>query len=134
LLTGFETSLSYSTEAHSHWSPRPVLTALVAVFTFVHFRYATREFEVTDERFGFYRTEAHVDSPRGYDNGSQAGNSRLDASAGDRGAVYRISDGLQPAVHPVELTIDPQTGMKNYSANTPEVGAINTTSAEYMQN
>ena len=35
--------------------PRPLLRALVAVFAFVQFGYATREFEVTDERLGFYR-------------------------------------------------------------------------------
>jgi hypothetical protein len=57
----------------------------------------------------------------------------LEASAGEGGAGYRTSEGLRPDVQPVELAIDPRTGMKNYIANTPEVGAINPTSAEYVQ-
>lgn len=52
--------------------PRPVLRALVSIFAFVQFGYATGEFEVTDERLGFYRPEEHVDNPRGYD-GSPTG-------------------------------------------------------------
>jgi hypothetical protein len=113
--------------------PRPILRALVAVFAFVQFGYATREFEVTDERLGFYRPEEHVDNPRGYDNGSHSGNSRAQASAGEGGAGYQISEGLRPAVRPAELAIDPRTGMKNYIANAAEVGAVNPTSAEYVE-
>jgi Heterokaryon incompatibility protein Het-C len=77
--------------------------------------------------------QSHVDNPRSYDIGSQAGNSRPEASAGEGGADSRTSEGFRPAVYPVELAIDPQTGMKNYIANTPEVGAVNPTSAEYVQ-
>jgi hypothetical protein len=113
--------------------PRPVLRALVAVFAFTQFGYATPECEVTDDRLEFYRPETHCDNPRGYDNGSQAGNSRPEASPEEGGAGYRISEGLRPAVHPVELAIDPQTGMENYIANTPELGAVNYKSAEYVQ-
>lgn len=113
--------------------PRPILRALVAVFAFVQFGYATREFEVTDERLGFYRPEEHVDNPRGYDNGSHAGNQGAEASAGEGGSGYQISEGLRPAVHLAELAIDPRTGMKNYIANASEVGAINPTSAEYVE-
>ena len=113
--------------------PRPVLRALVAVFAFVQFGYATREFEVTDERLGFYRPEEHVDNPRGYDNGAPAGNATAEASAGDGGAGYQISQGLRPVVQPVELAVDSETGMKNYIANASEVGLINPTSAEYVE-
>ena len=113
--------------------PRPVLRALVAVFAFVQFGYATREFEVTDERLGFYRPEEHVDNPRGYDNGAAAGNPEVQASAGEGGAGFQISEGLRSAVQPIELAIDPETGMKNYIANASEVGAINPTSAEYVE-
>lgn len=113
--------------------PRPILRALVAVFAFVQFGYATREFEVTDERLGFYRPEEHVDNPRGYDNGSHSGDPRASASAGEGGSGYQISEGLRPAVHPSELAIDPETGMKNYIANASEVGTINPTSAEYVE-
>ena len=113
--------------------PRPLLRALVAVFAFVQFGYATREFEVTDERLGFYRPEEHVDNPRGYDNGSLAGDPRPQASAGEGGAGYQISEGLRPAVHPTELAVDPKTGMKSYIANASEVGSINPTSADYVE-
>lgn len=113
--------------------PRPILRALVAVFAFVQFGYATREFEVTNERLGFYRPEEHVDNPRGYDNGSHSGDPRAQASAGEGGAGYQISEGLRPAVHPAELALDPRTGMKNYIANAAEVGTINPTSAEYVE-
>ena len=69
----------------------------------MQFGYATREFEVIDERLGFYRPEEHVDNPRGYDSGSAAGN-----------VTYR-------------------TGMKNYIANASMAAAINPTSAGYVE-
>ncbi|EME43718.1 hypothetical protein DOTSEDRAFT_130488, partial [Dothistroma septosporum NZE10] len=101
-------------------APQSILRAVVAIFTFVQFGYATRQFEVTDERLGFYRPEEHVDNPRGYDNGSQpttAGTEapleeRVDATGHQAGA-----DGLRANVHHTELDVDPQTGMKNYIAN-----------------
>ena len=111
--------------------PRPVLRALVAIFAFVQFGYATGEFEVTDERLGFYRPEEHVDNPRGYD-----GSSAREASATSQGGgqvLQALSEGLRPPVQSTELAIDAKTGMKNYIANSIEVGAINPTSADYVE-
>ena len=111
--------------------PRPVLRALVAIFAFVQFGYATGEFEVTDERLGFYRPEEHVDNPRGYD-GSSAGQAPA-TSQGGKDVLQALSEGLRPPVHPAELAIDAKTGMKSYIANAAGVGAINPTSADYVE-
>lgn len=114
--------------------PYPVLRALVAVFAFVQFGYATREFEVTDERLGSYRPEEHVDNPKGYDAGIPADPNA--PSITDQDGVktgYRISDGLRPAIDPKELDVDLKSGMKNYIANSPEVGAVNHTSADFIE-
>lgn len=114
--------------------PYPVLRALIAVFAFVQFGYATREFEVTDERLGAYRPEEHVDNPRGYDAGIPAASSSSNRAEGNEPQTgYRISDGLRGAVEPTELAIDGQTGMKNYIANSHEVGMINPTSRDYVE-
>jgi hypothetical protein len=75
---------------------------LIWVLSFLTFGYATGEFEVTAERLGCYRPEEHIDNPRDYaDN--------IDARQYD--------PRLRPPVVPVELEIDPRTGMKNYIAN-----------------
>ena len=66
------------------------------------FGYATEEFEVTADRLGTYRPEEHIDNPKDYaDN--------VDARAFDQR--------LRGPVMPIELAVDPQTGMKNYIAN-----------------
>ena len=111
--------------------PRPVLKALVAIFAFVQFGYATGEFEVTDERLGFYRPEEHVDNPRGYDGSSSA--RAPTTSQGGEKVLQALSEGLRPPVHPAELAIDTRTGMKSYIANSVDVGMINPTSADYVE-
>lgn len=69
---------------------------------FLSFGYATREFEVTEERLGVYRPEEHIDNPKGYaDN--------IDARQYD--------PRLRGPVQQIELEVDPNTGMKNYIAN-----------------
>lgn len=40
------------------------LTMIVAVLGFTSFGYATREFEVNEERLGCYRAEEHIDNPK----------------------------------------------------------------------
>ncbi|KAK6363785.1 hypothetical protein TWF730_001198 [Orbilia blumenaviensis] len=83
-------------------APAGTIRVLVAVLAFLSFGYATEEFEVTDQRLGVYRPEEHIDNPKNYaDN--------LDARAYD--------SRLRPPVVPVELAVDPDTGMKNYIAN-----------------
>ncbi|KAI4287758.1 MAG: hypothetical protein L6R35_002985 [Caloplaca aegaea] len=75
---------------------------LVWVLSFLSFGYATGEFEVTEDRLGVYRPEEHIDNPKDYaDN--------LDARQHD--------PRLRPPVQPIELQVDPSTGMKNYIAN-----------------
>lgn len=75
---------------------------LVWVLSFLSFGYATEEFEVTEERLGVYRPEEHIDNPKDYaDN--------IDAR--------KYDERLRPPVEPIELEIDPETGMKNYIAN-----------------
>ncbi|KAF3932328.1 hypothetical protein ABW19_dt0209576 [Dactylella cylindrospora] len=82
--------------------PSGTIRVLVAVLAFLSFGYATEEFEVTEQRLGVYRPEEHIDNPKNYaDN--------LDARAYD--------PRLRPPVVPVELAVDPATGMKNYIAN-----------------
>jgi len=82
--------------------PADTLRVLVWILSFMSFGYATREYEVTAQRLGVYRPEEHIDNPKDYaDN--------LDARSYD--------PRLRPPVHPVELAIDPNTGLKNYIAN-----------------
>ncbi|KDQ31832.1 hypothetical protein PLEOSDRAFT_1053107 [Pleurotus ostreatus PC15] len=64
--------------------------------------YATGEFEVTAERLGCYLPTEHIDNPKGYGDGQDA---------------RQIHPGLRGPVDPMELEIDPRTGMKNYIAN-----------------
>ncbi|EMC91847.1 hypothetical protein BAUCODRAFT_38991 [Baudoinia panamericana UAMH 10762] len=79
-----------------------VIRVLVWVLAFMSFGYATEEFEVTAERLGVYRPEEHIDNPKDYaDN--------IDARQYDQR--------LRGPIMPIELAIDPNTGMKNYIAN-----------------
>ncbi|KAL9117543.1 MAG: hypothetical protein Q9187_005921, partial [Circinaria calcarea] len=75
---------------------------LVWVLSFLSFGYATGEFEVTEERLGVYRPEEHIDNPRDY---------------ADNADARQYDPRLRPPVQPIELEIDPETGMKNYIAN-----------------
>ncbi|KAI1825433.1 heterokaryon incompatibility Het-C [Xylaria intraflava] len=75
---------------------------LVWVLSFLANGYATEEFEVTAERLGVYRPEEHIDNPRGYADGKDA---------------REFDPRLRGPVMPVEIEIDPHTGMKNYIAN-----------------
>ena len=82
--------------------PADTIRVLVWILGFMSFGYATEEFEVTAERLGVYRPEEHIDNPKDYaDN--------VDARSFD--------PRLRGPVQPIELAIDPQTGMKNYIAN-----------------
>ncbi|BCR90531.1 Het-C domain-containing protein [Aspergillus chevalieri] len=82
--------------------PADTIRILVWILSFMSFRFATGEFEVTSDRLGVYRPEEHIDNPKDYaDN--------MDARQYDKR--------LRPPVRQVELDIDPQTGMKNYIAN-----------------
>ncbi|KAL8837955.1 MAG: hypothetical protein Q9170_002327 [Blastenia crenularia] len=75
---------------------------LVWVLSFLSFGYATAEFEVTEERLGVYRPEEHIDNPKDYADNQDA---------------RKYDPRLRPPVQPVELQVDPNTGMKNYIAN-----------------
>ncbi|KAG1753537.1 Het-C-domain-containing protein [Suillus paluster] len=75
---------------------------LVMVLGFMANGYATGEFEVTPERLGTYLPTEHIDNPKGYGEGEDA---------------RQYDPRLRGPVHPDELAIDPQTGMKNYIAN-----------------
>ncbi|CAK7567194.1 MAG: hypothetical protein SEPTF4163_005156 [Sporothrix epigloea] len=88
---------------------------LVWVLSFLAFGYATEEFEVTEERLGVYRPEEHIDNPLGYADGEDA---------------RKFDPRLRGPVDPVELEIDPETGMKNYIANERGSWA---TSAGYLR-
>lgn len=88
---------------------------LVWVLSFLSFGYATGEFEVTEERLGVYRPEEHIDNPKDYADNVDA-------------RKYDVR--LRPPVQPIELRVDPETGMKNYIANE-QVGIA--TSAGYVK-
>ena len=88
---------------------------LVWVLSFLSFGYATEEFEVTEERLGVYRPEEHIDNPKDYADNQDA---------------RQFDPRLRPPVQPVELQIDPDTGMKNYIANERGGWA---TSANYIR-
>jgi hypothetical protein len=90
-----------------------VLRGIVSVLGFMEFGLATGEFDVTKERLGVYRHEHHIDNPFGYDE---------DASS--------IDKRLRGPVLPVELEIDPDTGMKNYIAHS---GQDYATAAQYIR-
>lgn len=88
---------------------------LVWVLSFLSFGYATGEFEVTEERLGVYRPEEHIDNPKDYADNQDA---------------RQYDPRLRPPVQPIELQIDPDTGMKNYIANERGGWA---TSANYIK-
>ncbi|KAL8676098.1 MAG: hypothetical protein Q9186_007352 [Xanthomendoza sp. 1 TL-2023] len=75
---------------------------LVWVLSFLSFGYATAEFEVTEERLGVYRPEEHIDNPKDY---------------ADNADARQYDPRLRPPIQPIELQVDPNTGMKNYIAN-----------------
>ncbi|KAF4125022.1 Heterokaryon incompatibility protein Het-C [Geosmithia morbida] len=76
---------------------------LLCILGFMTFGYGSGEFEVTAERLGCYRPEEHIDNPKNYaDN--------VDARQYDR----RLRG---PVDEETELSIDSETGMKNYIAN-----------------
>ncbi|KAL9067895.1 MAG: hypothetical protein Q9157_006674 [Trypethelium eluteriae] len=75
---------------------------LIWILAFMSFGYATAEFEVTAERLGTYRPEEHIDNPKDYADNEDA---------------RKYDPRLRPPVNPEELSIDPETGMKNYIAN-----------------
>ncbi|MCJ1248121.1 hypothetical protein MMC30_005336 [Trapelia coarctata] len=73
---------------------------LIWVLGFVTFGYGSGEFQVTLDRLGCYRPEEHIDNPKDYaDN--------IDARQYDR----RLRG---PVDERRELSINPQTGLKNY--------------------
>ncbi|KAI6783368.1 uncharacterized protein J7T54_004395 [Emericellopsis cladophorae] len=76
---------------------------LLCVLGFMTFGYGSREFEVTADRLGCYRPEEHIDNPKNYADNE-------DARQYDR----RLRG---PVDEEQELSIDPETGMKNYIAN-----------------
>lgn len=76
---------------------------LLSVLGFLTFGYGSKEFELTAERLGCYRPEEHIDNPKGYGEGVDP----RDYHAALRG----------PVDEETELSIDPETGMKNYIAN-----------------
>ncbi|KAL8745855.1 MAG: hypothetical protein Q9190_002054 [Brigantiaea leucoxantha] len=75
---------------------------LVWILSFLSFGYATGEFEVTEDRLGVYRPEEHIDNPKDY---------------ADNADARQYDQRLRPPVQPIELQVDPETGMKNYIAN-----------------
>ncbi|KAJ7512767.1 heterokaryon incompatibility protein HET-C, partial [Mycena galericulata] len=75
---------------------------LCMVLGFLAHGYATAEFEVTIERLGVYLPTEHIDNPKGY-------------GAGEDPRKYHPN--LRGPVDPMELEVDPRSGMKNYIAN-----------------
>ncbi|KAJ3571563.1 hypothetical protein NP233_g3672 [Leucocoprinus birnbaumii] len=82
------------------------ITLIISVLGFMTFGFATREFEVTQERLGVYLPVEHIDNPKGY--GEAEGDAR------------RIHPKLRPPVQMRELEIDERTGMKKYMASENE--------------
>ncbi|KAF7546143.1 hypothetical protein G7046_g9393 [Stylonectria norvegica] len=76
---------------------------LLCVLGFLTFGFGSGEFEVTADRLGCYRPEDHIDNPKDYAE-------NVDARQYDRRLRGPIDERR-------ELSIDPQTGMKNYIAN-----------------
>ncbi|KAF3014260.1 hypothetical protein E8E14_010758 [Neopestalotiopsis sp. 37M] len=93
--------------------PEPILRAIVSVLAFMEFGFATDEFDVTRERLGCYTHVEHIDNPQGYADNAQ-----------------EIDKRLRGPVQPEELEFDPDTGMKNYIANS---GHGWRTSADYVR-
>ncbi|KIY02468.1 uncharacterized protein Z520_02607 [Fonsecaea multimorphosa CBS 102226] len=76
---------------------------LLWVLGFMSFGYGSGEFEVTSQRLGCYRPEEHIDNPKDYADNQ-------DARQYDR----RLRG---PVDERRELSINPQTGLKNYIAS-----------------
>ncbi|KIW54876.1 hypothetical protein PV05_07207 [Exophiala xenobiotica] len=76
---------------------------LLWVLGFMSFGYGSGEFEVTTQRLGCYRPEEHIDNPKDYADNE-------DARQYDR----RLRG---PVDERRELSINPQTGLKNYIAS-----------------
>ncbi|KAF5024554.1 hypothetical protein F66182_3317 [Fusarium sp. NRRL 66182] len=92
--------------------PEPVLRAIVSIMGFLEFGFATDEFDVTRERLGCYTHVEHIDNPKGYPSNAK-----------------EIDERLRGPLNPQELEFDPETGMKNYIANS---GKGWDTSADYV--
>jgi hypothetical protein len=75
---------------------------LCVALGFLAHGYATHEFEVTAERLAVYLPTEHIDNPKGYGDGEDA---------------RKYHPQLRGPVDPIELEVDPRTGMKNYIAN-----------------
>lgn len=78
------------------------IRVLIWVLAFMSFGYATEEFEVTADRLGVYRPEEHIDNPKDY---------------ADNNDARQYDQRLRGPIMPIELAVDPDTGMKNYIAN-----------------
>ncbi|KIX07320.1 uncharacterized protein Z518_01973 [Rhinocladiella mackenziei CBS 650.93] len=76
---------------------------LLWVLGFMSFGYGSGEFEVTTQRLGCYRPEEHIDNPKDYADNE-------DARHYDRRLRGPIDERR-------ELSINPQTGLKNYIAS-----------------
>ncbi|KIW88172.1 uncharacterized protein Z519_11283 [Cladophialophora bantiana CBS 173.52] len=76
---------------------------LLWVLGFMSFGYGSGEFEVTSQRLGCYRPEEHIDNPKDYADNEDA--RRYDRRL--RGPVDERR----------ELSVNPQTGLKNYIAS-----------------
>ncbi|KAG8997572.1 hypothetical protein FRB94_007596 [Tulasnella sp. JGI-2019a] len=85
------------------------LLSILQVVGFLNFGFGSYPYEITSDRLGVYSAVEHIDNPRGYTKDAKKYDHRL------RGPV-----------RPVELEIDPRTGMKNYIAN--ERGSWDTSS------
>ncbi|KAI1610087.1 heterokaryon incompatibility protein Het-C-domain-containing protein [Exophiala viscosa] len=75
---------------------------LLWILGFMSFGYGSGEFEVTTQRLGCYRPEEHIDNPKDYADNEDA-----------RKYDKRLRG---PVDERRELSIDPQTGLKNYIA------------------
>ncbi|KAI9783183.1 MAG: hypothetical protein M1816_001473 [Peltula sp. TS41687] len=76
---------------------------LLWVLGFMSFGFGTGPFEVTTERLGCYRPEEHIDNPKDY---------------ADNVDARRYDPRLRgPVDEQRELSIDPETGLKNYIAS-----------------
>jgi hypothetical protein len=91
-----------------------ILRGVVSVLGFMEFGLATGGFDVTKDRLSVYRHEHHIDNPHGYDGNLAA----------------TVDNRLRGPVSDAELDIDPNTGMKNYIANS---GHGWVTAADYIR-
>ncbi|KAG9019345.1 hypothetical protein FRB90_003751 [Tulasnella sp. 427] len=78
------------------------LVTIVKVLGYLQFGSASGPFEVTSDRLGVYLPVEHMDNPHNYAGGQDA---------------RKYDPRLRPPVQPMELLIDPKSGLKNYIAN-----------------